>query len=429
MISGYIPPPALPSTSPSAAAAPAPAPAPPPTDMVAICTISVDCQREAVKIGDTPPRPLNCNYDDFECICGRTNVMAHNTYFSSGCILRECTNVDSRKAFMSRYMEGCTNITTELTDIPADWLPFAPSPQLTSTGRTLRTTEIKMSMTLSQPTSTDLTTLSQDTTMRQTTVPPDTAMLTSTNAADIQLPICGVSRKCLKKQKDHSPSCGPDDLPCICKSSNSLAKNTQFDQQCVFDECHGDIGLREFLQSLVYNCKKVDRELIDIPDRWKIYIPESATTSSTLSTATVTAPPTTSPSGLPASTFAHTQPFHIADGAIAGIAVGVLLTVGILVAMAMVYWKARKKTKELTRKNAILVDRTSEHGASARIDKVMSGRSMTSLTTTADGATLVPASRRETQDGHGIHGQEGGQEYHGKEGYGLEAPKLETRRY
>lgn len=46
----------------------------------------------------------------------------------------------------------------------------------------------------------------------------------------------------MKPKNDHKPMCRPDDLECICRASNSLANNTEFDQRCVLDSCYGDIG-------------------------------------------------------------------------------------------------------------------------------------------------------------------------------------------
>lgn len=51
-----------------------------------------------------------------------------------------------------------------------------------------------------------------------------------------------ISKQCLKRQEDDSSPCPADDFDCICKASNSLANNSQFNQQCVFDECKLDTG-------------------------------------------------------------------------------------------------------------------------------------------------------------------------------------------
>lgn len=48
--------------------------------------------------------------------------------------------------------------------------------------------------------------------------------------------------KCMTKKSQGEPSCSTGDLDCTCKVSNSLEKNTEFDQQCVLDACYGDIG-------------------------------------------------------------------------------------------------------------------------------------------------------------------------------------------
>ncbi|CAO2652279.1 Nn.00g005620.m01.CDS01 [Neocucurbitaria sp. VM-36] len=238
-------------------------------------------------------------------------------------------------------------------------------------------TEVTTEMTLPQQSAT-ATKLSQTTAMSHSVAASDTAMSSTMSLADNQIPICGISHKCLTKPKDHSPSCVTDDLECICKASNSLAHNTQFNQQCVFNECYGDIGLRG---PLIHHCTKVDRELIDIPDRWKVYLPDSQSltttsplTPTTLATTATNTTSTTPTINLPASLPSNNTPqIHLPSGAIAGIAIGASLIIAVLAAMGTVYWKARKKARKLTRENAILVDRTSAHGASARIEKVLEG--------------------------------------------------------
>ncbi|KAH7371566.1 hypothetical protein BKA66DRAFT_611354 [Pyrenochaeta sp. MPI-SDFR-AT-0127] len=221
------------------------------------------------------------------------------------------------------------------------------------------------------------------------------AVVKSINLVDYQVPICGISKKCLRAQSNHTPSCDPDDFQCVCKASNSLARNTQFDQQCAFNECYGDIGLREFLHYLAYSCEQVDRTLTDIPERWKFYLPESPTPSPTTILAL---PSDTSPSSPP-----PTNPIRLSPGAMAGISIAALSALILVLALGTVYLKAKKKAQDLTRRNAILLDRTSAHGASARIEQVIGRRrSVTSLTTTDGGATLV--SRDSAGEGYGREG-------------------------
>lgn len=99
---------------------------------------------------------------------------------------------------------------------------------------------------------------------------------------------------------------------------------------------------------------------------------------------------------------------------------------GALGALIFVLWRARKKSKELTRKNAILADRSSAYGASARIEQVMrdrtsvqpqpiSARSATSINTT-DVETLVGGGRdgyRGLRHSQGYAGSRE-EEYYGK---------------
>jgi hypothetical protein len=45
------------------------------------------------------------------------------------------------------------------------------------------------------------------------------------------------------RPKPHGAStCNPADLDCICKADNRFEGNIEFDQQCVLDECFGDLG-------------------------------------------------------------------------------------------------------------------------------------------------------------------------------------------
>jgi hypothetical protein len=86
------------------------------------------------------------------------------------------------------------------------------------------------------------------------------AQPSSTNWAGIQKPICAVSQPlslhlsrsansiqitegCLV-DKDKTDQCGLEDLQCVCKTSNSIANNKYFDQNCLYATCYNDIGRR-----------------------------------------------------------------------------------------------------------------------------------------------------------------------------------------
>lgn len=95
-------------------------------------------------------------------------------------------------AFMSKYIEGCTNITTGLTDIPAEWLPFVPSPQPITTAPASSTDEVITKTNLPPQILTSTIASFQSSTMALIPSPPDTAAPTTTSLADPQIPICGV---------------------------------------------------------------------------------------------------------------------------------------------------------------------------------------------------------------------------------------------
>jgi hypothetical protein len=149
------------------------------------------------------------------------------------------TPVDSRDLASSRMLPPTTSTTSTLSTSP----PSTPSPS-TSTSTTSTTVTASPAMTMSQATS----------------VSQAAAQSSSTNWAGIQKPICAVSQSpflslsgladsvqitegCLV-DKDKIDQCGLEDLQCVCKTSNSIANNKFFDQNCLYATCYNDIGRR-----------------------------------------------------------------------------------------------------------------------------------------------------------------------------------------
>lgn len=132
------------------------------------------------------------------------------------------------------------------------------------------------------------------------------------------------------------------------------------------------------MTDLLYRCQKVNTPLVDIPRQWEAYIPDAAKPQS---------PPinTTSPLPLQSSTV---QPFHLSDGAIAGLSVGVVVALTLFLALSLKFWRTKKKAADLTKKNAILIDERSEHGVASYI-RGLWDKSTVSLNATDNNTTLV----------------------------------------
>ncbi|KAI4961287.1 hypothetical protein J4E86_000314 [Alternaria arbusti] len=145
------------------------------------------------------------------------------------------------------------------------------------------------------------------------------------------------------------------DLDCICKASNSLEHNTEFNQQCVLDACYGDIGREEFLDSLFYHCKKVDKELVDIPKRWEPYLP---VTFPSAPDSTASDPKNAAPA--PPGVKLNVQ-------SIVGIVIGALLVLGIVFVLLWLWWKKKREAKKLRVENAQMLDAMNPDGFSNRI--------------------------------------------------------------
>ncbi|KAF1836503.1 hypothetical protein BDW02DRAFT_646054 [Decorospora gaudefroyi] len=180
----------------------------------------------------------------------------------------------------------------------------------------------------------------------------------------------------MTRKPQDEPTCDAENLECICKASNSLANNTEFDQQCVLDHCFGDIGREEFLDSIIYHCDKVQNPLIDIPKRWEPYLPARYTLPNPLATTAATPSPPDKPSSSSSSKFG--------TGAIIGTALASALVLAILLGLAKLYHDTKKKAHRLKVENAELHDVTNPDGASRRITALMSGASTPSYDSPAD---------------------------------------------
>ncbi|KAG9193540.1 hypothetical protein G6011_03575 [Alternaria panax] len=278
--------------------------------------------------------------------------------------------------FLTTYRAACQQLGTSLVDVSPDWAPYdqLPPPQSTVTVSFQPLTSTQTSA-LTQATSALSSSLlsgiiTQHST-KTTANASSSAMPTPTGPADGQIPICGISEKCMTKKPQGEPSCSTGDLDCICKASNSLEKNTEFDQQCVLDACYGDIGKEEFLESLVYHCKKVNKQLTGIPQRWEPYLP------ATFPTATPdAAPPVNSKGPVPVPAAPAHAPFRLSGGAIAGIVTAAILVLVLVLGLLKLWWDSRKKANTLKKDNAKLQDATNPEGMSMRINTLISDSSI-----------------------------------------------------
>ncbi|KAH6882032.1 hypothetical protein BKA58DRAFT_372599 [Alternaria rosae] len=379
--SGYTPP--APDAVP---ASDTPTPASPTMDLpvygAPAYEISEECQKEAegTMYPDQPDNPDNLHkwlycekhHGDtlsyFQCVCVQVPFFGRNQYFSANCILRECVGDDRRRLFLKQYSTGCRDAGRQLIGLPPAWAPYSPynTPSTSATAQSTRTTSSQPSTstqpsTLTEATSATISAASSKTskTRLTTTITNSTVtvMPTPTGPADGQIPICGILQKCMTTKPQGEALCVMGDLDCICKASNSLEHNTEFNQQCVLDACYGDIGREEFLDSLFYHCKKVDKELIDIPKRWEPYLPvtfPSATPDSTTSGPKNPAP-------APADVKLNVQ-------SIVGIVIGVLLVLGIVFGLLWLWWKKKREAKKLRVENAQMLDAIHPDGFSNRIN-------------------------------------------------------------
>ena len=201
--------------------------------------------------------------------------------------------------------------------------------------------------------------------------------------------------------------CVMGDLDCICKVSNSLEHNTEFNQQCVLDACYGDIGREgkscyvkykptsfttnlatEFLDSLFYHCKKVDKELIDIPKRWEPYLPVTFPSATPDSSPNDSKNPTSAPAGV-----------KLNPQSIVGIVIGVLLVLGMVFALLWLWWKKKREAKKLRVENAQMLDAMNPDGFSNRIHTLRghsSIRDFSDLQGTGSAGSDAAASRHGT---------------------------------
>ncbi|KAL1799358.1 hypothetical protein ACET3X_003395 [Alternaria dauci] len=390
------------------------------------CEISSKCQSENQS---DKSRWLYCkqyNYDIalyFSCACKHTNSLSRNDFFSASCVLQECNGADARKQFLAMYRAACLQRGTSLKDVPPDWAPYdQPPPTQSTVTVSSQPLESTQPLTTTQPsTSTQVTSATSSSvssdipaTQSTKTIPNDSSssMPTPTGPADRQIPICGISDKCMTNKPQGEPSCNTSDLDCICKVSNSLEKNTEFDQQCVLDDCYGDIGREEFLDSLFYHCKKVNKELVDIPKRWEPYLPAN------FPSATPAADPSVDSNGGVENAHGH---FKLSGGAIGGIVAAAIVVLLVVLGLMKLWWDSRKKANTLKKDNAMLQDATNPEGISMRINTLMSDsaipefashRNTTSAGRGADASTYGPSAYNDatligsprSMDIHPVHG-------------------------
>ncbi|CAN9226853.1 unnamed protein product [Alternaria alternata] len=351
------------------------------------CEISSKCQSENTS---DAPKWLYCQQYDydiaayFSCVCKYTNTLSNNEYFPASCVLQECNGADARKQFLAMYRAACQQRGTSLIDISPGWTPYdQPLPPQSTATVSFQSLTSTQPGTLTQATSATSSPASLDVSTTQstktTTNTISSAMPTPTGPADGQIPICGISDKCMTKKPQGEPSCNTGDLDCICKVSNSLEKNTEFDQQCVLDACYGDIGREEFLDSLFYHCKKVNKELIDIPKRWEPYLPATFPSATPASVPPVDSNGSVSESAR--------QPFKLTGGAIGGIVTAAVVVLIIVAGLIKLWWDSRKKANTLKKDNAKLQDATNPEGMSMRINTLISDSSIPEFASRRDTAS------------------------------------------
>ena len=148
------------------------------------------------------------------------------------------------------------------------------------------------------------------------------------------------------------------------------------------------------MTNLIYHCHKVNKDLIDIPPRWAVYLPDSPTSSvsasvpasiptsvSALATATGSAHPQLQP---------NTQNDKLSDGAVAGIVVSGLFALAVFIGIALAWRRSKKKNRRLTSENAKLADAASKEGFTKRMYDIINGSKLTVATENA--STLVNSS-------------------------------------
>jgi hypothetical protein len=123
-------------------------------------------------------------------------------------------------------------------------------------------------------------------------------------------------------------------------------------------------SILEFLDSLFYHCKKVNKELVDIPKRWEPYLPV------TFPSATPAAAPPVDPKD-PASASRK-----LSGGAIGGIVAAAALILLIVLGLVKLWWDTKKKANTLRKDNAKLQDATNPEGMSMRINTLISDSSV-----------------------------------------------------
>ncbi|KAF2029981.1 hypothetical protein EK21DRAFT_89393 [Setomelanomma holmii] len=345
------------------------------------------------------PPPATSTVECCTCMCDANPSLESNQFFDSHCLFQACTSVDGRKEFISSFIDGCVANNHRNIAIPAEWEPFAPT-YLPRTTQTLSSTAISTlppSLLVSSEGSTITSVLGSRNLVTNKTS-PSTAMAISTSAkasstnwADIQKPICGITEACLKNQTTNDP-CKLTNLQCVCKYSNSVHNSKYFLQGCLFDECFNDLGRTDWMDSFAYACDTVNLPLIDVDGSWAKYVPKwyLAKNSTAPSSSLPSGPPATSSPGVrpPA------KPEVLSEGTIAGISVGGFILLSLFAAAIMYFLRMRKKVNRKTKEAAQLADTHHPGGVQSRIDQLTYGRSsLESLGTTAVATSSSPAHR------------------------------------
>ncbi|KAF2850320.1 hypothetical protein T440DRAFT_555226 [Plenodomus tracheiphilus IPT5] len=302
------------------------------------CRISVACQDERKRQFTNEQKYVALGCDAmksdsyFECVCRKTNSLGANDYYDSHCVFSQCADGDRMRAFIRAYREACDKAQKQLVDIPGEWAAYAQDPLLprpSSGSATSSSTRLSSVLTVDVSptgaattvmsivtiTSAAASTLQTPSKISSTATETSSVGPSSSYGAGFQFPICNIEPHCMRKG-DNKPMCDNEDFKCICKVSNSMAKNTQFDQQCVLDECTGDISKE------------------------------------------------------------------------AGISIGILAVLAILIVLGITFYRAKRKVKQVQKRNAELVDRQSAHGVSAYI-RNLTGKSTASLPLTEGGTTMI----------------------------------------
>ncbi|KAF1919276.1 hypothetical protein BDU57DRAFT_135969 [Ampelomyces quisqualis] len=334
------------------------------------CMISPQCSKQS-----TP----ECSLADLHCVASHDCSFKDSKYFDSHCLYEQCTATEARIGFLGAFITACGRHDEVVSSIPQEWIPFLlpPSNSLQSVAANHEPgppTAGRPSSSDQSSTSTNITTPtinSTSSTMTQAvSVTNNVANPTSTTSwADVHKPICGITEKCLVNQERNDP-CKLENLQCVCKYSNSIARSTYFLPDCLWADCYTEIGRREWLDAFAYACYKVNKNVVDIPETWDSLLPSwYLLTPSSVSTPSVTAEVTTA-----APSAAITAPnTRLSEGAIAGVSIGSFLALAFLALCGWTFYRNNQKLKRVSREKAQMADALNRHGVQNRIDELRYG--------------------------------------------------------